>query len=103
MMPETTIPPVVFTIWRVTLVLAYVVFLPTAVYWLHTLWRTSRSIRVYARECAEAAEAIGRNATALPALDVTISVATEMMAAAESVAERLDAAAGALEARGGRS
>jgi uncharacterized membrane protein len=102
-MTETTIPPVVFTLWRVTLVAAYVLFVPTAVYWLRTLWRAASSIRTYARECAEAAEAIAQNTTALPALDLTIAVATEMLAAAEAVAGKLDAAAAALEARAGRS
>jgi hypothetical protein len=100
---STTIPPAVFTLWWVTLVAAYVVFVPTAVYWLHTLWRTSNSIRNYARESAVAAEAIAQNTTAVPALDATIAVATEMLAAAEAVAGKLDAAAAALEARAFRS
>ena len=101
-MTETAIPPIVLTLWRITLLAAYVLFVPTAVYWLHTLWRTSNSIRTYARECAESAEAIAHNTTALPALDTTIAVATEMLAAAEAVAGKLDAAASALEARAGR-
>ena len=102
-MTEATIPSDVFTLWRVTVVLAYVVLLPTAVYWLHTLWRTARSIRRYADEGAEAAEAIARNAGALPALDSTIATATDVLAAAESVAAKLDAAAGVLEMRAGRA
>ena len=100
-MAEATIPSEVFTLWRVALVLAYVVLVPTAVYWLHTLWRTARSIRRYAGECAEAAETIARNAAALPALDTTIATATEILAAAEAVAANLDTAAGALETRAG--
>lgn len=100
-MTVDSIPDIVFTLWRVTLVLASVVFVPTAVYWLHTLWRTSNSIRNYALECAEAAEAIERNTRAIPALDATIAVATEVLMAAEAVAGRLDTAAGALEARAG--
>jgi hypothetical protein len=98
-MAETVIPPIVFTLWRVALVAAYVILLPTAVYWLHTLWRTSNSIRTYTRACAEAAEAIERNAAALPALDATIAIATEVLTAAGAVAGKLDAAASALEAR----
>jgi hypothetical protein len=98
----TRIPPVIFTLWWATLVAAYLVFLPTAVYWLRTLWRTANSIRRYARESAEAAEAIARNTTALPALDATIAVATEMLTAAEAVAGKLKAAASALEARAAR-
>ena len=53
-----TIPAAVFTLWGWTLALAYLVLLPTAVFWLHTLWRASRSIQRYAEECANAAEAI---------------------------------------------
>ena len=98
-MAHTEIPPVVFTAWRILLVLTYVVFLPTAVYWLHTLWRTANSIRNYARECAEGAEAVERNTAVLPALDATIAVATDVLTAAETVAGKLDAAASALEAR----
>lgn len=96
---EPSVPPLVFTLWRITLVAAYLVFLPTAVYWLHTLWRTSNSIRRYALEGARAAEAIERNSAAIPALDATIAVATEVLAGAGAVARGLDAAASALEAR----
>jgi hypothetical protein len=100
-MTETTIPAAVFTLWRVTLIAAYVVFLPTAVYWLRTLWRTANSIRRYTLECAQAAEGIAQNTAALPALDSTIFVATEILTAAEAVAGKLDAAASALETRAG--
>lgn len=98
-MAGTEIPPIVYTLWWIGLALGFLVFLPTAVFWLSTLWRTSSSIRRYARECAEAAEAIERNLQALPALDTTIAVATEVLTAAEAVAGKLDAAATALEAR----
>jgi hypothetical protein len=93
----------VFTLWGVALAAAYLVLLPTVVYWLHTLWRTGRSIRRYSGECAEAAETIARNVSAMPALDATIAVATEVLAAADAVATKLDAAAGALETRAGRA
>lgn len=96
------IPAEVYTLWRWTLALAWFVLLPIAVYWLHTLWRASNSIRVYAQECAEAAEAIERNCRAIPALDATIEVAGGLLDAAGSVAGRLDTAAGALEARASR-
>ena len=94
-----TIPAAVFTLWGWTLALAYLVLLPTAVFWLHTLWRASRSIQRYAEECANAAEAIERNCRAIPALDATITAAGELLDAAGAVAGRLDTAASALEAR----
>lgn len=93
------IPDAVFTLWGGTLAVAYVVLLPTAVFWLHTLWRASRSIQRYAEECAVAAEAIERNCRAIPALDATIGAAGELLDAAGSVAGRLDTAASALETR----
>jgi hypothetical protein len=95
------IPDFVYTLWLVTLVLGYLL-LPVAVYWLHSLWRAASSIRRYARDSAAAAEGIGRNTAALAALDGTIAVATEVLAAAEAVAGKLDTMAGALEARTGR-
>lgn len=98
-MADAAIPSIVFTLWRVTLVVAYLVLLPVAVYWLHSLWRTANSIRHYASDAADAAEAIERNTAAIPALDATISVASEMLTAAESIAARLDAAASTLESR----
>lgn len=99
MTPEPTMPPMVFTIWHVTVLLALVLFVPLAVYWLHSLWRASASIRRYARDSAAAAEAIRANTAALPALDDTIRTAGAVLAAAESVAGRLEAIAAILEAR----
>jgi hypothetical protein len=95
------IPDFVYTLWVVTLVLGYLL-LPVAVYWLHSLWRAASSIRRYARDSVVAAEGIGRNTAALPALDGTIAVATEVLAATEAVAGKLDTMAGALEARARR-
>ncbi len=98
---DTTIAPLVFTLWRVALAVAYQILVPIAIYWLHSLWRASRSIMHYAEEGAGAAETIARNTAAIPALDSTIAVATEVLTAAEAVAGKLDAAASALEARAG--
>lgn len=97
----TEFPESVVTLWRVTVVLGYLVFLPISVYWLHTLWRAASSIRRYARESAAAAEHIAANTAALPALDATISTATEVRSAAEAVAGRLDTIAGVMDARAG--
>lgn len=98
-MTRAAIPDVVYMLWGVTAILGYVL-LPVAVYWLHSLWRASSSIRRYARDGVVAAEGIQRNVAALPALDGTVEVATEVLAAAESVAATLETMAVALEARG---
>lgn len=99
MTPDTMFPPIVFTLWHATVVVALVVLVPLSVYWLHSLWRTASSIRKYTRESLIAARAIEANTAAVPALHDTIAVAGELLAAAESVATKLDAIAGALEAR----
>ena len=102
-MTGPTVPDVVYTLWRVTLVLAIVVFIPLSVYMLHSLWRAVRSIRDYSRETLVAAQAIAANTAAIPATNDTIAVATELLADAENIAGKLDAMASALEARAGRA
>ena len=98
-MREAMFPDAVYTLWRITVVLAIVVFVPLSVYLLHSLWRAARSIRNYSREILVASQAIRVNTAASPATNVTIAVGTELVDAAESVGRRLDAMASALEAR----
>ncbi len=102
MAQPATIPPIVFTLWHITVVVGFVVLLPIAVYWLHTLWRTAASIRRYSTEAAVAARAIESNVGALAALNTTLAVGSDLLSAAQSVTSRLDALATALEARAGR-
>jgi hypothetical protein len=92
----------VFRLWMVTVVLALVVFVPLSVYMLASLLRATRSIQRYARDGVAPARAIAAGTSAIPALDGTIAVATEILAAAEGVAQKLDTIATALEARSGR-
>ena len=92
----------VFTLWMVTVVLALVLFVPLSVYMLASLLRATRSIQRYARDAVAPAQAIAANTSAVPALDVTIAMATEILSAAEGVAQKLDAIANALEARASR-
>ena len=99
MTTEALFPDVVYTVWRGTVVLALVVFIPLSVYMLHSLWRAVRSIRNYSRETLVAAKGIAANAAAIPATHDTIAVATDLLAAAEAVAGKLDAMASALDAR----
>lgn len=99
---DSMFPETVFTLWMVTVALALVVFVPLAVYWLHSLLRATRSIQRYAREAVAPAQAIAANTAPIPALDATIAVATEILAAAEGVAQKLDTIATVLEARARR-
>lgn len=99
---EPMFPWMVYSLWYTTVVLALVVFVPLAVYCLISLLRSARSIQRYARESLVPARAIEAHTAALPALDDTISVATEVLAAAESVATKLDTIATVLEARASR-
>lgn len=89
----------VFTLWMVTVALALVLFVPLAVYMLASLLRTTRSIQRYARDAVAPAQAIAAHTSAIPALDNTIAVATDMLAAAAGVAQKLDTIATLVEAR----
>ena len=95
-------PDTVFTLWMVTVVLALVVFVPLSVYMLASLLRATRSIQRYAHEAGAPAQAIATNTSAIPALDATIAVATEILAAAQGVAGKLDTIATVCEARANR-
>ena len=95
-------PDTVFTLWLITVVLALVVFVPLSVYMLASLLRATRSIQRYARDAVAPAQAIAANTSAIPALNGTIAVATEILAAAEGVAGKLDTIANVLGARAGR-
>ena len=102
MTPDTMFPEFVFTLWRVTLVLVLVVFVPLSVYLLHSTWRATRSVRNYSREILTAARGIEASTAAIPATNDTVSVGTDILAASEAVARKLDAMASALEARSRR-
>ena len=88
--------------WWIGLLVTLFLFVPLAVYLLHDLWRTARSIQTYAEESLAAATGIADHTRHIPALDGTIQVATEMLAAAESVASTLDTMATTLAKRAGR-
>ncbi len=96
------IPALVFTLWQAIVVLALVLFVPLSVYMLHTLWRATASVGRYSRDCVPAARAIATHTASLGALDQTIEVAGEVLAAAESVAGKLGTIAAVLEARSRR-
>lgn len=95
-------PDTVFTLWLITVVLALVVFVPLSVYMLASLLRATRSIQRYAADAVVPAQAIAAHTSAIPALDATIAVATEVLAAAEGVANKLGTIATVLESRAGK-
>lgn len=92
-------PPAVYTIWWVGLIVTLVVFVPLSVALLHRTWRAARSIQRYAADALTAAAGIAGNTRHIPALDTTIGVATEMLGAAGTVADKLDTTATALARR----
>lgn len=99
----SVIPPAVTTLWTVLLVLTYVVFLPLAVYLLHTALRASRSIQIYAREALMAAGGIASHTKHLPALGDTIDVGGQILNAAQSVNDKLEVIANVLGDRAGKA
>ena len=89
---QPIVPPLVYTIWQIGLVLTLVVFVPLAVYLLHRLWRTAQSIQIYARQALAAAAGIAGNTGHIGALDQTIGVATEILSTAGAIEQKLGAA-----------
>jgi len=102
MIGEPLIPPVVTTIWAIGLGLTLLVFVPLAVVLLHRLWRTARSIQIYAREALVAAGGIAGNTGQIGALNVTIGTATEILTTAGAIEQKLGAATGILARRAER-
>lgn len=98
---ETLIPPAVYTIWRVGLIITLVVFVPLSVWLLHRLWRTARSIQRYAREALVAAGGIAGNTAQIGALDQTIQTATEILASAGAIEQKLGGVTAVLARRAG--
>ena len=92
-------PPAVYAIWWAGLLATLAVFVPLTVYLLHRIWRAARSIQRYAAETVRAAGGIARNTANIPALDTTIGVAGDILAAARAVEAKLDTVATALERR----
>ena len=92
-------PPAVDTIWTIGLVVTLLVWVPVAVYSLHRTWRAAQSIRQYAAEALQAAAGIVDNTKPIAALGTTIEVATDMVATATTVEQKLDAIAGLLASR----
>lgn len=96
---EPLMPPQVWTIWTVGLVVTLAIWVPLAVYALHRTWRAARSIRKHAAETLQAAAGIVENTAPISALSATIDVATDMVAVAGSVEQKLGAIAGLLASR----
>lgn len=92
-------PPALYTIWAIGLGLTLLVFVPLAVYLLHSTWRGARSIQLYAAEALAAAGGIAKHTANIPALDSTISVATEVLSAAVEVDKKLDTVANVMASR----
>lgn len=98
-MNESTMPPAVYTIWWIGLIVTLVVFVPLSVYLLHRTYIAARSIRQYAAEALTAAAGIAGNTQHIPALDTTISVGTQMLGVAGGIVTKLDTAATVLAQR----
>lgn len=101
MQSDTLVPPVVYTIWWIGLVITLVVFVPLSVFLLHRLWRTAQSIQIYAREALTAAAGIAGNTGQIGALDQTIQIATEILSTAGAIEHKLNGATAILARRAG--
>jgi hypothetical protein len=93
------LPHAAVVIWWVTLALAYLLFVPLAVHLLHRTWRAARSIQRYATDMRIATEGIASGTANIPALNATVETAGGILAAAGSVAGRLETIANVLAQR----
>ena len=98
-MSPSGVPGAVYTIWWAGLIVTLVVLVPLAVYLLHRTWRAARSIQRYAAQTLQAAGGIARNTANIAALDATIGVAGDMLAAAGAAERKLDTVATVLGER----
>lgn len=96
---EQELPPAFHVLWAIGVGLTFVVFIPLAVYLLHSTMRIARSIRRYAAEALVAAGGIAANTPHVAALDTTIDVASGVLAAAGEVDQKLGTIADVLAAR----
>jgi len=101
MTSDTLFGPAVYTIWWTGLILTLVLFVPLSVYFLHRTWVAARAIQRYAAETLQAAAGVAGNTKNIVALDATISVATQILANAGSVAGKLGTVADVMEQRAG--
>lgn len=98
-MNEALMPDAVRTIWWIALLVTLVVFVPLAVHLLHRTFVAARSIQRNAADALAAAAGIANNTKHVPALDVTISVASDMLPVAGAIVSKLDTAATVLAQR----
>ena len=89
-------------IWAAGLAVTLIVFVPLAVLLLHRLWRTARSIQLYARDALAAAGGIAGHTSQIGALDETIQIATAILTTAGAIERKLDGATGLLARRAQR-
>ena len=79
------VPTAVYVIWAVTLAVAVLVVLPLTVYLLQRTLDAARSIERYMAEMRDAGVGIAKNTSHIPALDDTITVATQILGTAGSI------------------
>ncbi len=77
-------PDAVYTLWAIVLVVA-VLLLPFIIRLLYKTFTAAKNIERYMREMKEAALGIAGNTGHIPALDSTISVATDILDSAGKI------------------
>lgn len=97
-----TVPGAVYAIWIIMLLVAVLVVLPVTVALLHRTLLAARSIERYFAEMRDAGVGIAGNTAAIPALDDTIAVATQILATADALNEHTGTIEAALTARAPR-
>lgn len=98
-MTAPIMPPAVYVIWWIGLIVTLLLFVPLTVYLLKRTWMAARTIRQYADEALTAAAGIAGNTQHIPALDSTIAVGSAMVGVAGEIVKKLDTAATVLAER----
>lgn len=75
----------VYIIWWAVLAIALVVIVPLTVFLLHRLYRAARGIDRYSERTLAAGVGVAGNTSAIPALDHTITIATEILGTAGQI------------------
>lgn len=97
------VPPAVYVIWALLLVLAILVVLPLTVFLLYRTLRAARSIERYFAEMLAAGAGIAENTNHIKALEETIQVATTILSVAGSINDHSETIKTTLAARAGRT
>lgn len=94
-----TLPPAVYTVWSITLLVVALVIVPLAILLLHRTLRAALSIQRYLQEMLQAGVGIAENTSSIKELNNTINVAGSMVSNSGSIKQHTGTIATVLSER----